>query len=234
MGWTRVAVTGMAGQPAGSVIREVEQVYAHGRDVVGVVEVLGALGVGVVLLVAGWLLVGVNARRASKAAARGDGYDREVGRQAAADDLARQERERHVQAAEEAAKAKAAASRAEGEAYAHRVAALEKERIGARFVEHPGPGEPDVSVTVESLDPGAPLDRVMVRRVPAGGSTPDGWLDRLSVRWSALTEAARVQQHRNARLMMRSDDDADGWLTYERVEPIEAGAASGADGPAPG
>ena len=195
---------------------------------VGVVEglVVGVV-VGVVMMVAGYAMAGVSARRASKAAAWENGYGAEKGKAAAIEHLTRQDRERRTQEDQAAATKKAAAARVAAQAHAGRIAALEQERIGARFVEHPGPNESDVLLTVESLDRQSPLDRVLVSRVSTGGTAPPDGLERLSVRWSTLTEPAPVQRHRNARVVKGSLDDAEGWSTYKRVKPAEASHRTG-------
>ena len=190
------------------------------------VSVVEGLTVGVLMVVANVVVAGVIARRVSKAAAEPNGFRAEMGRRAAVDYHARQDRQREAQEAEAAAKAKAATARAAAGVQALTVAALERQRVGTRFTAHPGPDKANVDLTVDGLDPRSPLDRVIVSRTPTAGSAPDGWLGQVSVRWSALTESPSVQRHRNARVVLGSLDDAEGWVTYERKS---ASAASGGD-----
>ena len=122
-------------------------------------------------------------------------------------------------AAEAAADAKAAEKAAASRAEAELRARLEAERVGATFLRRHTAEDPGTVVTVLELASDW-RNKVLVEEAAHEGRPPPEldhqmWI-RTSVDWRVLTLPDRDQRHATAH-MVRSYDDADGWIEFERV-----------------
>lgn len=92
---------------------------------------------------------------------------------------------------------------------------LETERVGARFRVKETKDDPGRVIEVIGLDPRHPDQKVRTRPV----DEPEEFRVTL-IEWRQLTKSPDRQIHETARFDARSDDDADGWIRYERVDEL--------------
>ena len=97
---------------------------------------------------------------------------------------------------------------------------LVEERVGSRWLFHASPHDSGMEGEVLDLDRKAWKNRVIVEwsnplgRAPTQDNHTEG---RVSMEWDVLVRPQAEQRHWSARVLLKSDDDSDGWVMYERL-----------------
>lgn len=101
---------------------------------------------------------------------------------------------------------------------------LEEERIGARFRWRANPDDPGMVGVVVGVSGGRSSSFVKVEwsNPPGRAPTSDDYSQgSLWMEWRQLVKSEAEQRHWSARILRDSDDDAAGWVMYERLPDPE-------------
>lgn len=102
---------------------------------------------------------------------------------------------------------------------------IEQERVGVQFRKRYTANDSGTILTVIGLAPSEWRTDVVLEEAAPPGRIPtefDSTLTTVQMKWSTLVTPHSVQRHATARLMMKSFDDSDGWVEFERI-PTESG-----------
>jgi len=102
-----------------------------------------------------------------------------------------------------------------------RIASVQRDRVGKRFLRRRFKGDVGMVGEVVELDRRDMFQRVIMTWSNPEGRAPheddDNVGQRISIAWKDLALSAEAQRHRTARLDLKSDKDDDGWVEFEML-----------------